>query len=63
MEGEVTNTMSTVLGYVGEVFTKALEWAGDVVTFITSEGNAIVLLFMLLPLVGIGIGFLKRIMH
>lgn len=63
MEGEITNTMSTVLGYVGEVFTSALEWAGDVVTFITAPDNAIVLLFMLLPLVGIGIGFLKRIMH
>lgn len=61
MEG--TSVMSTVLGYVGEIFTKALDWAGDVVTFITTPDNAIVLLFLLLPLVGIGIGFLKRIMH
>lgn len=52
--------MSGILTTVGEVVTSAISWIGDYASLITAEGNEIMLLFVLLPLVGLGIGLLKR---
>jgi len=47
---------------VGDIFTTAIGWVGEVASTITQEGNEIILLFVLLPLVGLGIGLFKRLM-
>lgn len=58
MEG--VSSMANILSTVGDVVTSAISWIGDYASLITAEGNEIMLLFVLLPLVGLGIGLLKR---
>lgn len=58
MEGS-TATVSTILTNVGTVVTQAMTWAGNVVTFIGD--NPLVMVFVSLPLVGLGIGMVKRL--
>ena len=53
-------TVSTILNSVGSVFTSAVEWVGDVAT--TVAGNPILLVFCVLPLVGLGVGLFKRLL-
>ena len=57
MEGG-TATVSTILTDVGTVVTQAVSWAGNIVTFIGQ--NPLVMVFVSLPLVGLGIGMVKR---
>lgn len=58
MEGTVAVTLSTILTDIGTIVTQALTWASSVVTFI--QANPIVMVFVLIPLVGLGIGMVKR---
>jgi len=58
----VGSSMSTLMSKVGDIFTTAIGWVGEVASTITQEGNEIILLFVLLPLVGLGIGLFKRLM-
>ena len=51
-------TLASILTDIGSIVTQALVWAGSVVTFIQS--NPIVMVFVLIPLVGLGIGMVKR---
>lgn len=51
-------SVSTILTDVGTVVTQAMSWAGNVVTFITS--NPLIMVFVALPLVGLGVGLIKR---
>lgn len=53
--------MSEILTSVGTIFTEAISWVGDVATTIT--GQPILLLFCVLPLVGLGVGLFKRLIH
>lgn len=53
-------TISTILSSVGDVFTSAIDWVGDVATTVT--GNPILLVFAILPLVGLGVGLFKRLL-
>ena len=65
--------MSTILGSVGDIFTAAIGWVGTLIKFIVggtvgSGENAVVytaqpllMLFILIPLVGLGIGLFSRI--
>lgn len=53
-----TVTLSSILTDVGSIVTNALGWAGDVVDFIVA--NPIVMIFVIIPLVGLGIGMVKR---
>ena len=46
---------------IGDLFTAAMGWAGEVVTMIGN--NPLLLFFMCLPLVGIGIGIVKRLIR
>lgn len=57
MEGG-SATVSTILTSIGSVVTQAMTWAGNVVTFIGD--NPLVMVFVSLPLVGLGIGMVKR---
>lgn len=62
--------MSAILSVIGAIFTAALSWVTSICTTIfgvttvegvTSFTYPILILFILLPLVGLGIGFFKRI--
>lgn len=55
--------MAAILSAVGSMVTSAIGWAGQFLSMITAEGNEILLLFVLLPLVGLGVGLTKRMLH
>ena len=52
-------TMSDILTDIGSIVTAAVTWMGTAATAIT--GNPLALTFILLPLMGVGIGLFKRI--
>lgn len=54
-------TIATLLSSVGDIFTAAIGWVGDVAGAIT--GNPLLLLFCVLPLIGIGVGLFKRLLN
>lgn len=54
----MTWTVTSVLTEIGYIVTQGLTWAGSVVTFVMD--NPLVLIFCGLPLVGLGIGMVKR---
>lgn len=58
---EATSVLSTVLSAVGSVVTSAVSWVGSYLGMITAEGNEILLLFVVIPIVGLGIGILSRL--
>lgn len=52
--------MAAILSTVTSVVSSAISWAGSYLTFVT--GNDVMLLFCIaLPLVGLGIGVIKRL--
>lgn len=51
--------MSTILTNVGSIVTAAVGWVGQFVDMIT--GNDLLLMFALVPIVGLGVGLLKRL--
>ena len=53
--------MSTYIGYIGDIVTAAVGWMGDAAD--ASVANPLALLFILLPLMGAGIGMFKRIIN
>lgn len=59
MEG--TTTISTIISSVGDIFTGALTWASEVGSTIVE--TPILMMFVILPLVGLGIGIFKRMLH
>jgi len=52
--------MASMLTAVTDVFTAAIGWVSTVATTITS--TPILLLFVVLPLVGLGVGLFKRLL-
>ena len=52
--------MEALITSVGDVFSAAIGWVGTVATTVTS--NPILLIFCILPLVGIGVGLFKRLL-
>lgn len=55
--------MSAILTNVSSVVTAAIGWMGDFVTAITATGNEVLLLFVIVPLVGLGVGLLRRLIN
>lgn len=53
-----TVTLASILTDIGSIVTQALTWAGSVVSFI--QENPIIMVFVLIPLVGLGIGMVRR---
>lgn len=51
--------MSTILTNVGSIVTASVGWVGQFVDMIT--GNDLLLMFALVPIVGLGVGLLKRL--
>lgn len=58
---EATSVLAAVLSAVGSVVTSAVGWVGSYLGMITATGNEILLLFVIVPLVGLGIGILSRL--
>lgn len=60
MEGEVS-AIGGILSSVGEVFTAAIGWVGTVANTIADQ--PILLLFVVIPLVGLGVGLFRRLLN
>lgn len=60
MEG-TTVTIGTLMTSIGEVFTTAIGWVGDVAAEIAGE-PILLLACVGIPLCGIGIGMFKRLL-
>ena len=52
-------TIASILTSIGAVVTQAVSWAGDIVDFVVA--NPLVMVFVAIPLVGLGIGMVKRL--
>lgn len=61
MEGEAAVTIATLVSNAGDIVTAGLGWVGNVVSTVTS--NPLILLFVILPLVGLGIGLFRRLIN
>ena len=55
-----TVTIATLLTSVGSIFTAAMGWAATVGT--TVVGTPLLLIFVLIPVVGLGVGLFKRLL-
>lgn len=53
-------TIASLAGNVSDVFTAAIGWVGTVAE--TIAGSPILLLFCVIPLVGLGVGLFKRLL-
>lgn len=56
-----TSTLATILAAVSSLVTSAVSWCGSFLQMITTTGNEILLVFVIIPLVGLGIGILSRL--
>lgn len=52
--------MEAILTAVSNVFTSAISWVGTVANTVTSQ--PILLVFAIIPLVGLGVGLFKRLL-
>ena len=57
------SAIQTILTSAGGIVTSAVSWMGSFLGTITEPGNEILLLFTLLPIVGLGIGLVRRMLH
>ena len=57
---EPVTGMAAFLAAIGSVVTAAVGWMGQWVAAITAQGNEMLLCFIALPLLGIGITCIKR---
>lgn len=53
--------MEALISSVSTIFTAAIGWAGTVGQ--TVVDTPILLMFVVLPLVGLGVGLFKRLLH
>lgn len=60
MEPTVT-TMTAIISALTEVFTAVIGYVGTVATTIT--GQPLLLLFVLIPLIGLGVGLFRRLLN
>ena len=58
----MTETLATVLGYVGTFLTEALSWIGEVMTYVSSNPLLFIVVFGI-PIAGVAIGYLKRLIR
>lgn len=53
-----------ILTDVGNLVTSGISWMGDFLTEITADTSKILVTFVVaVPLVGLGVGLLKRLIH
>lgn len=60
MEPTVT-TMTAIISALTEVFTAVIGYVGTVATTIT--GQPLLLLFVLIPIIGLGVGLFRRLLN
>lgn len=53
--------LALVLQNIGTVVSGVISWIGSYMGAITANGNELLLVFFSLPLVGLGIGAIKRL--
>lgn len=53
--------MAAILANVTLVVQECVTWCGSFLSMITATGNEILLLFVILPIVGLGVGILSRL--
>lgn len=53
--------MASAITAITTVVTAAVGWVGQYMGAIMAEGNELLLIFFALPLVGLGIGVIKRL--
>lgn len=53
--------LAAILQSIGQVVTALIGWITSYMGAITASGNELLLIFFALPLVGLGIGALKRL--
>lgn len=58
---EPATGLALVIQNIGAVVTGVVTWIGTYMGAITASGNELLMIFFALPLVGIGIGALKRL--
>lgn len=54
--------MSTLLSTITQIVGSVVSWVGSFMGCITTSGNEILLLFVVLPVVGFGVGLIKRLL-
>lgn len=61
--------MAAILSAVGDIFAAAIGWVGDVSELITKQtvsgtfDNPIIIIYIVLPLVGLGVGLFRRLIN
>lgn len=58
---DATSTLATILSAVGSIVTAAIGWVTSFVGTITATGNELILMFVILSVVGLGVGLLSRL--
>lgn len=53
--------MAALITAIGDIFTAAIGWVSDVATAVTAQPT--LLLWFLIPLVGLGVGMFKRLVR
>jgi len=53
--------LALVLQNIGQVVTAVVTWIGSYMGAITASGNELLMIFFAMPLIGLGIGALKRL--
>ena len=61
MQEAATVTVATLIASVTKIFTAAIGWVGTVATTIVDE--PLLLMFCVIPLVGLGVGLFRRLLH
>ena len=60
--GEETSAMSAFLTTIGEFFTQAITWLGDVLDTIVAN-PALTVMVLAMPIVGFAVGLLGRLIR
>lgn len=56
-------TLADVITAISAVVTATVGWISDYMGAITASGNELLLVFFAIPLVGMGIGAIKRLVN
>lgn len=59
METAATVTLASILTDISSIVTACIGWVGDFMSVIA--GNPLLLLFVCLPVVGLGVGIIRRL--
>lgn len=59
MPAESAMTISTIIGFIGDMVTGMITWLGQVVTAVTS--NPLILMFVIWGFIGTAVGVFKRL--